>query len=419
MAAAEPIVVLDDDPTGTQAVHDVPVLLRWPPAALADAVAAGAPAVHLLTNVRAFPPEEAERITADAARAALRAAPGARIVLRGDSTLRGHLGEEIRAVQAVQGERVVLLVPALPAAGRVTRGGVHLLVRDGKAVALHETEYARDGDFAYASARLLEWAQQRTAGLLPAERGVEVGLPELRERGGDAVRDALLAAAPPAACVPDVEDVADLERIAEGLRAAEAAGARVLVRCAPTFAGVLAGNLASGEVAPPEPGPGGVLLVCGSYVSATTRQLEHLAAHRGARAIELDPLALADDAEAPAAVARAAQAARAAIAAEGLAVVATARERPESTRTLDAGLRIARNLASVVPAVAPGVVVAKGGITSAVTLQDGVGVDGAWVVGPLLPGVALWRAGEVGYVVVPGNVGDDGLLTELVGRFGL
>jgi uncharacterized protein YgbK (DUF1537 family) len=49
-----------------------------------------------------------------------------------------------------------------------------------------------------------------------------------------------------------------------------------------------------------------------------------------------------------------------------------------------------------------------------VTLRDGLGVRAAEVVGPVLPGVSRWRAGDLDYLVVPGNVGDDRLLADLV-----
>ena len=66
-------------------------------------------------------------------------------------------------------------------------------------------------------------------------------------------------------------------------------------------------------------------------------------------------------------------------------------------------------------------IVAKGGITSAVTLQEGVGADVADVVGPVLPGVSLWSASwkdsmSLDYLVVPGNVGEVDLLLDLVAR---
>lgn len=420
-------VVLDDDPTGTQAVHDVRVLLRWSPSAIGEALADGAPAVHLITNTRALTPARARAVTASAAAAARSAAPDGRIVLRGDSTLRGHLLEEYLGVDATASS-MLLLVPALPAAGRTTLQGIHRIERDGRSIPLHETEYARDGAFSYSTSRLLGWAHERSGGLFASDRGTEVPLERLRELGGDAVTDALARAAEagrPAACAPDAETIEDLELIAAGLREAESAGVRVLVRCAPAFAGVLSGMLATGLVPAPPIG-GGALIVCGSYVPSTTLQLEALGRRRDILPIEIDPMRLAGgDAEAKRAVAAAAQAATAALAARGVALVATMRERPAATQTPAAGMRIARNLARIVPAVGPGpgVVVAKGGITSYVTFRKGLGADAATVVGPVLPGVALWRAagqaGEVGYIVVPGNVGGPDLLVELVDRLGV
>ena len=150
-------VVLDDDPTGTQAMSDVSVVLDWSDAAVWNCVQSGDRAVHVLTNSRAHSPEEARELIASAAAAARSQYPGARLVLRGDSTLRAHVWEEYDALRAVVApERAgvpLLLVPALPAAGRVTIGGVHLLERDGERVPLDRTEYARDGALAYSRRR--------------------------------------------------------------------------------------------------------------------------------------------------------------------------------------------------------------------------------------------------------------------------
>jgi uncharacterized protein YgbK (DUF1537 family) len=102
-------------------------------------------------------------------------------------------------------------------------------------------------------------------------------------------------------------------------------------------------------------------------------------------------------------------------------VLATPRERPPGTATLDAGERIAAGLAQVVAGVRPrpSLLVVKGGITAAVTLRVGVGAAEADVSGPVEPGVSLWLArwpdgSELDYLVVPGNVGDDDLLARLV-----
>ena len=139
-------------------------------------------------------------------------------------------------------------------------------MRGGEAVLLHQTEYARDGIFAYRSARLVEWAQERSGGLFDAERGEEVPIEQLREGGADSVTEALRCAwrtGAPTVCAPDAETIEDLEVIAGGLRRAVAGGVSVITRCAPTFAGVLGRNLATDFVSPPTV-PGGVLIVCGS-----------------------------------------------------------------------------------------------------------------------------------------------------------
>lgn len=429
MSRLSPFVFLDDDPTGTQAVADVPVLLQWGEPLLARVIASGARSVHVLTNSRALTAPRAERLVHDAARAVVAAAPQAPILLRGDSTLRGHLLEEYRGVWTArdQDPPVLLLVLALPAAGRVTRGGVHYLVRDGAAVALADTEYAHDGAFAYRSSRLLDWAEERSGGVLAASRGVELPLSVLRGRGADAVSEALGEAArrgTPSVCVPDAETVADLKLIAAGLRQALARGMPVTVRCAPTFAGVLAGTLARAEVLPP-PVHDGVLIVCGSYVANTTQQLEYLRRERGLAPIELNPRILAGDAAgADAAVRGAAERARRALRSDRVALVATERTRPPETRGLDAGLRIARRLAHVATYVgdAADVLIAKGGITAAVTLEEGLGAVHATAVGPVMPGIALWRPQvkrSLSYLVVPGNVGGPSLLADLLQRIGV
>jgi uncharacterized protein YgbK (DUF1537 family) len=418
----ERYVVLDDDPTGTQAVHDVPVLLRWSPDTLGAALSAS-PSVHVLTNARALDASAAEEVTFDGARTAHLVAPDARLVLRGDSTLRGHLLAEYQAVVwAAFAERdpILLLVPALPAAGRVTLGGVHY----AGSVPVHQTAYARDGVFAYRSSRLLEWAEERTEGLLPAGSGIEVPLAELRQRGSDVVVEAILEAShrERAAVVPDVETGGDLAVIADGARRAYDLGLPLLVRAAPTFVGALTGTAAAGFVPAPD-SVDGLLVVCGSYVERTTEQLETLYSARGVTPVEVNVGALLDSpANAAAETARAARQVDERLQSDGIGVLATPRERPPWTQNLDAGMRVAGGLAQVLPAMShlPSVILAKGGITSHVTVASGLGCDSALVLGPIATGVARWRVSadgrELDYLVFPGNVGDADHLAAVVSQ---
>lgn len=422
-ACAPTHVLLDDDPTGPQLSAGVPALLRWLPQDLAAALSVRPATVHVITNTRALDPAVAGKVTRDAAAAVRAADPGCRLVLRGDSTLRGHLVEEYDAVRdaAFPGtDPVLLLVPAMPSAGRLTIGGVHHLVRGGRPVPLSRTEYAADGCFAYSTARLLEYAEERSYGRFPAALGREIPADRLRAGGPTVVADALSTAAGsgPAVVAPDAETIDDLEVIRAGLDLAQRRGTPVITRCAPTFAALLAGGVA--PVVPVPPAPDGILVVCGSYVPNTARQLAALRDRTGARFIEVNLRALVSERPGEE-IARAAGAAGQALTATGMAVLTTPRDRPADLVDLTAGQRIAVNLARTAAAVTPrpSVVVTKGGITSAVTLRDGFGVHRADVAGPLLTGVSLWRpaGGRPAFAIFPGNVGEAGTLADLVEAF--
>ena len=412
------LVALDDDPTGVQTLSGVRVLLRWDADLVREALA-GSCGVHLITNIRALPAEAAFEVTAQAARTALAGAPDALVILRGDSTLRGHVREEVLALAEVLAPGrlpPLLLVPALPSAGRVTIGGVHMLEREGRRIPLHETEYASDGVFAYHDARVLSWAEERTDGLVPARNGCELHLAELREGGPGLVAaalDRLEHEGRPAALVPDIETESDLELVARGYERALEGGVTALVRCAPAFAGALSGATATSFAEPPR--VQSVLVVCGSYVATSTLQLRALVDEYQGSLVEIDVTALASPDPEPE-IARAAAAVSALLRERPLAVLATPRARPTGLDTLAAGERVSAGLARAAGAVLPRptCVVAKGGITSCVTLRDGFGVSAADVIGPLVPGVSCWRSGDLSYVVVPGNVGDESLLVDVV-----
>ena len=417
------LAVIDDDPTGAQAEADIPLMVAWGEELLEGIERRQPRAFHLLTNSRALEPGEAYRVVRDASEAVAAALPDADIVLRGDSTLRAHLLEEYRGLRdaAFDGEDTALmLVPALPPAGRVTVDGVHRLERDGLSMPLHETEYARDGGFSYRSARLLEWADERSGGFFPAPRGHELHLEELRSGGPDAVASVLAqaAASAPAVFAPDVRDDTDLDVIAAGLRSAIDDGTRVIVRSAPAFVGRLAHTAAAGLVPAPR-AERGLLVACGSYVPTTSRQLASLVNRRPGSLVEVDTATLASG-DIDAAVERAAEL----IEHGGLAIVASSRDL--DARGFAYGQRIAHGLARIVAELRTrvDVVLSKGGITSAVNLSDGLGAQEADVIGPLADGISLWRVttpeGErMSYVVFPGNVGGDEALAAVVDMLAL
>lgn len=425
---AETLFVIDDDPTGAQGQANVPLLLAWPDGELQAAVNEHPAALHLLTNSRALGEQEAYAAVRSASLAVGSSAGATRVVLRGDSTLRAHLLPEYTAVRDVFSPGLqppLLLVPALPAAGRITSEGRHWIVRNGSRVPLDQTEFAADGAFSYASSRLLDWAEERSDGYFRAAEGIELGLGEIRApSGADRVRDALLEAAArpePWVVVPDAESEDDLRTIAAGLRAAWLEAPEIVVRCAPAFASVLSGAGAS-EPAPLPTVERGLLVVVGSHVPMSSAQLAALVTAHPDSLVEVDAEALAGP-TAHATVAAAIDDARPLLERNRLAIVATTRDFSANAGDPEAGLRIARGLAAIVDGLrdASDVLLSKGGITSAVNVREGLRAERAQIVGPVAPGVSLWLASQPGgksrpVIVFPGNVGDADTLAELVDR---
>lgn len=417
-------IVLDDDPTGAQNLQDVRVLLDWRHGAQDHEVRFD-DLTFILTNTRSMDAQDARSTTTEAARMGSRHRPGARFLLRSDSTLRGHLlGEYLGLSEALHGGRTppLLLVPALPTAGRVTLDGVHLLEGAGGQVALSETEYARDPVFGYRSSRLLDWAEERSDGFFRALDGDAIPLAELRSGGSDVVVqriEKLARSDVPAVLAPDAVTSVDLEVIARGLELADARGLETIVRCGPAFVAALAGHAAASHVPMPR-AQGGLLVVCGSWVPATTRQLKHLETRFPGVSTQLDLDAIRGG-EMAAEHTRLASAVGRNLEAHGLAILATPRERAAWAGDQSTQRLVRSSIVDVVRSVAPlaAVFITKGGITSADVAVEALAEPEALVVGPVEDGVMHWRLGETPagtrhQLVVPGNVGDDATLSRLV-----
>ena len=171
-AADKKLVVLDDDPTGNQTVHDVAVLTDWSVPMLTRAFREATPVVYILTNSRSMPLTEAQDLNRRIVRN-LRTAHAATgrdfaVISRSDSTLRGHYPGETDVPAQELGGRIdaVLLVPFLAEGGRLTAGDVHYVARGDILVPTAETEYARDTGFGYTHSDLKDWVCAKHAGAL-------------------------------------------------------------------------------------------------------------------------------------------------------------------------------------------------------------------------------------------------------------
>lgn len=430
------LVVLDDDPTGTQTVHGVPVLTTWSADDLRWALEQPSSTFYVLTNSRSFPEDQAagmnREISTNLASAAEQTGTGFAIVSRGDSTLRGHYPAETDALEEGLGVDFdgVVLCPCYLEAGRLTVDDIHWVRRGERLVPAGETEFARDASFGYSASNLAEWVEEKTNGRVPASDVASVGLSDIREGGPGRVAEVLLGVSGGKPVVVNAASYADLEVFVLGLLDAEKKGKRFQYRTGPSFVRVRGGISEKGPLGAEElygsrPRRGHGLVLVGSHVEMTTRQLEQALALDGVRSVELSVPRLLDAGERDRELDRVvSEVNRGLIEAE--IVVYTSREVVHGGATgFEIGVSVSDALVEVMRRVDRGLplafVVAKGGITSSDVGTRGLGVRRAEVAGQMLPGIiSVWILPDdstfpgLPYVIFAGNVGEEDSLARVI-----
>ncbi|MGA7181023.1 MAG: four-carbon acid sugar kinase family protein [Thiobacillaceae bacterium] len=430
------IIVLDDDPTGSQTVHSCLLLTRWDEANLREALLDEAPLFFVLTNTRGMDATHAAAVTREVCHKLKLTLDGLSaegkaynpiFVSRSDSTLRGHYPVETDVMAEELGPfDAHFLIPAFFEGGRYTRNSIHYLVVDGAPTPVHETEFARDSVFGYRHSFLPDYVEEKTAGRIKAGEVERFLLADVR---GD-VFARLMALHANVCCAVDAETQADLNHFADQLQAAAARGKRFLFRSAASLITALA-------KLPPQPvaaeamhayvrdnKPGAVIV--GSHVKKTTAQLAMLLKVPGVIGLEVDVDRIRLEgktllAEVLGVAARAH--------AEGCTpVIYTSRverEFPDQISRLAFGETVSGFLIDVVRGLprSLGFLVSKGGITSNDVLSDGLALKTSTVLGQILPGCSVVRCPadhprypDLPVVIFPGNVGDDDALATVYRR---
>ncbi|NHN33613.1 four-carbon acid sugar kinase family protein [Paenibacillus agricola] len=435
------IIVLDDDPTGVQTVHDIDVLTAWDKELLREAFDAPESLFYILTNTRGLDATNAERINREIARnvqaVATEKGKAFTLISRSDSMLRGYypletdvLAEEVAHLsgRSYDGH---LIIPAFFEGGRVTYGNTHYMIEDQRLVPVHETEFAKDKVFGYESGDLTEWVEEKTEGRIQAAECLVIALEQIR-RGPDAVKEVLLGATGNIPIIVNVLTYADMDVLSLALQQAEGQGKAFIFRTAASFVKSYAGItnqdylpkeklVASGQEAH------GGLIIVGSYVQKTTRQLEQLLAYPGIISLEIDVEQLLDPTQYGQELGRVITEANRQLAAGSNVVVSSSRRLIAVDNKADnfkISQKVSGALVEVVQSleVVPKFIIAKGGITSSDVATKGLSIRKARVLGQVAAGIPVWLTGDeakfsgIPYIVFPGNVGGDRALLEAVER---
>ncbi|KAJ6147341.1 hypothetical protein N7497_009323 [Penicillium chrysogenum] len=412
------LVVLDDDPTGTQTCHGINVLTVWDE--------------EILT-----PRGLIREICTAVKHAAAKLQRAFEIVLRGDSTLRGHFPDEPEAAEDVIGAvDGWILAPFFRQGGRLTIDDVHY-VADPEEILIPaaQTPFAKDATFGYANSNLRKYVVEKSGGSIAEDRVHSISLEDIRTGGPEAVSKKLLSLRKRSVIVVNAVVDTDMEVFVLGLLAAKSQGRTYLYRTGAAFVSTRLGIAQIPPLIPKSLGlsthasqPGGLILA-GSYVPKTTEQLQSLIDGRGPSleviVLKVEGLLKSPEDADRAALDTADKAGQLILSGRDVLVM-TSRDLitgKDGVSSLKIGSTVAAVLVLFLRLLVPRprYIIAKGGITSSDAACKGLRMRRAHILGQAASGVPLWRCDEptskfsgIPYVVFPGNVGEVNTLRDLV-----
>ncbi|MEO0474198.1 MAG: four-carbon acid sugar kinase family protein [Bacteroidota bacterium] len=305
------IIVLDDDPTGTQTVSNIPVLTRWDEAVIATELRAKTALFFILTNSRSLPTDQAEALAETIGQNIWKASAKTDrkpiVISRSDSTLRGHYPAEVDALakELHLQDSIELLVPAFFEGGRYTIGDIHYVAEGETLVPAAQTPFAKDKAFGYRSSQLAEWILEKRAAEFPSQQVSGISLSHIRSGEGQDLREFIQTMPDKQICFANAANDRDLQQLA---LACLQSNRDILYRTAASFVSALAGQekkalLRHDELV--QSSDHGGLMVVGSYVPKTTRQLQFFLSQSSLHCLEVDvKKVLTDQAILPAELAR-------------------------------------------------------------------------------------------------------------------
>ncbi len=422
------IIVLDDDPTGTQTVHNVYVLTEWSVDSIEEEFRNRTEIFYILTNSRSLTVSAANSLAKEIGQnlmeASKRTGRDFLVVSRSDSTLRGHYPNEVNALaKSINLENAVtFLIPAFFEGGRMTINDIHYVQEKEWLIPASETPFAQDKTFGFKNSNLKKYVEEKTKGKIGQENVHSISIKDLRSMEIDDLSKKIKSFPPGSVCIINAVSYKDLEIFTVAMYRS---GRQVIVRSAASIVPVLAGidkkplldveHFQQGR-------KGAVLSIVGSYVPKTSAQLEQLKKVKNAHFVELDINKILKKAsEFNSKLTRVIND----MLDKGENIVLyTSRKLiadKDPEKSLQIGQEVSKFITELFKAIEskPKAILAKGGITSSDIATKALGVKKALVVGQVAAGVPVWALGNetkfprINYVIFPGNVGDDETLKEV------
>lgn len=436
------IVVLDDDPTGVQTVHDISVYTQWDEASLRAGFAEANTIFFILTNSRGFSREETTRVHVEIAERLVKVSAETGIdyilISRSDSTMRGHFPLETETLRQTIEQNSAkkfdgeILCPFFQEGGRYTIENVHYVREGDMLTPAGQTEFARDKTFGYHSSNIGDYIAEKTGGRYQKENCVYISINDLRSFKLDKIDAQLQAVNGFNKVILNAIDYVDVKLFMITFYRAVSSGKEFIFRSGAAVTKVLGGVsdqplLDKSQLIRSENINGGIVLI-GSHVNKTTAQFEALRTSKlPLEFIEFDQHLVKIEGGLECEVDRVVALTEKTIRAGRTAIVYTRRERfdlatDDKELQLQVSTRISDAVTSVVGRLTmrPNFIIAKGGITSSDVGTKALKVRKATVMGQIKPGIPVWMTGEeslfpgMPYIIFPGNVGEEETLKEIV-----
>ncbi|WP_242829642.1 four-carbon acid sugar kinase family protein [Butyrivibrio sp. MB2005] len=432
-------VVLDDDPTGIQTVHDVAVYTDWNKDTLENALKEDGRLFYILTNSRGLTASKTKALHMELMSNLIVASKETGIsffvISRSDSTLRGHFPLETDIIRECLYDGLgmqtdgLILAPFFYAGGRITKDNIHYVKYGDELVPAGETEFAKDETFGYRSSNLTEYVEEKTEGRWKAKDVIVISLDDIKKNDIDGMVKKLVSAKDGVPIIVNAEIPDDLIVFCEALYKAIESGKKFLYRTAADFVKAVCGisdiPLLSADDMGVKSKRGGVIMI-GSHTKKTTSQLERLKEIKNLEFIEYDSDKVLTD-ELSEETKRVSKIVSSFIEEGITAVVFTKRkvltlENDSKEDALIRSAKISEAFTDVVSKLTatPSYIVGKGGITSSDIGTRALKVKRALALGQIQPGVPVWKTDEnsrfpgIPYVIFPGNVGDEDTLLKAV-----
>ncbi|KAJ5343737.1 uncharacterized protein N7506_003561 [Penicillium brevicompactum] len=441
------LVVLDDDPTGTQTCHDIHVLTMWDVDLLASEFRS-----H---KTRALVKE----ILRNVSQAADTTGQKFEVVLRGDSTLRGHFLEEVESyIDTIGSPDAWILAPFFGPGARYTINDVQYVGDQGILFPAANTPYAKDRTFGYKSSNLREWVREKAGSRFSSKDILSAG-------GTAAIERKLLMIPKGGILIVNAIQVEDMFKFSlDLLEVRKKHQLRFAYRTGASFVSSRLGIsekpvIVPSEISASEVRRTGGLIVAGSYVPKSTKQIQSLIQRSGDNlttlVVEVPALLseLQKYSDIPAMLRQSillkgivAQASEDLLGGKDVLVMTSrdlvtldssniwSSKTSKEITNLDINNIAANALVHVVRhlKVCPRYLLAKGGVTSSDAATAGIAIKRATILGQAAPGVPVWwckreedlknldqggrevKLTGLPLIIFPGNVGDEDALADLV-----